>query len=208
MNYFKKFSDFCCAFIVMYSGVFIFWQFMSYTPNEPLSILARVKAFIFDTSVNNYIPYFSLIFLLVFSLAISLILERYPRLSHLSFIISLLPFFKVTSMFVDGNLYGDTSLYFFMIGIHIIGNFLMCIKADPSENRKYAILAADLIVFFAIFLYAYIFIRFNYTIIDQPNALSSFDKVLYMHMSDGSDLSTYPKLLINCIIGCISPDKN
>ncbi len=141
MKLFKKFTDFCGGFAAASAIIYLFCQFMLFSPREELSILGKIKLFLGDGTLRDYRAYLLLVILLALSLLGGLIFKKYPALS---FGLSLLPLVRVISMVSEGRFYERPMLYLILTLIYAVGGLANAIGADREEAGVRGAKGADL----------------------------------------------------------------
>ncbi|MBE6547060.1 MAG: hypothetical protein E7668_06455 [Ruminococcaceae bacterium] len=192
MSYFKRFGDFCAGFAAFSAILYVFREFMEFTPKETVPLLEKLKLFFSDEPRREYRTYLILIGLLLLSLLISLLLHRFP---YLSFATSVPPLLHIMLMYDAGLLYERPMLYFVLGGVHACGCLAECIRRDREDRRRRAAIAADLCGLVGMGLCGYV-LRITPTIPDVPyGELNFFERQMYFSAAQ-ADLTLFRRLLI------------
>ena len=186
MSYFKRFTDCCAGFALFSALMYLFTQFMAYTPKEEVSSLEKLKLFFSDAPTKDYKYYLPLIGLMALSLLVSLIFHRLPQVT---FAVSLLPMLRLVSMYHSEKVYERPMLYFILGGLHIVGCLGECVRRDRIDRHRRSAFAVDLAGLltagFCLYLY-----RVAPTIATgDPYELSFFERKIYYGMADAPVLT-------------------
>ncbi len=140
MNYIKRFTDFCGGFSAFCAIVYAFGQFMSYEPSGDTGIIEKFKHFFFGNYPRNFNAYLVMITLLVVSVAVGCIFERFP---FVSLSVSFLPFLWTLFMFASGWLYDRPMLYLILATVHMAGNIIYALSLDKADGKRRAFLCVN-----------------------------------------------------------------
>ncbi len=199
MTYFKRFTDFCAGFAAFSAGMYLFREFMEYTPKETLSLLEKAKLFLSNEPRKDYAVYVGLVGLLLLSLLVSLALHRFPTVA---FAVSVLPMLRIASMFAADTLYERPMLYFVLGGLHTLGCLVECVRRDREDRRRRSALAADLCGLVGIGVCVRI-LRVAPTVSELPYVeLNFFEKRMYFSAAE-AELSFFRALCILLAVGVL-----
>ena len=192
MTYFKRFTDFCAGFAAFSAGMYLFREFMEYTPKETVPLLEKLKLFLSNEPRKDYNIYVGLVGLLLLSLIVSLALHRFP---YVAFAVSVLPMLRIMSMFCADTLYERPMLYFVLGGLHTLGCLAECVRRDREDRYRRSALAADLCGLVGVGVCIRI-LRAAPTVTDIPyGELSFFEKRMYFSAAE-ADLSVFRTLCV------------
>lgn len=141
MNIFKRFGDFCAGFAAFSAIIYLFREFMAYSPEGEVSVLEKLKLFLSFEPRRDYRFYLPMIGLFLLSLAISLLFHKRP---YLSFAASVLPMLQVLTLFISEKLYERPMLYLILAIGHMAGCLWECIRLDRTKSGRRAALGVDL----------------------------------------------------------------
>ena len=147
MSYFKRFADFCAGFALFSAVIYLFRQFMAYTPKEEVSLLEKLKLFFNSGARLDYKEYLPLLLLLLLSFIVSLAFHRLP---YVCFAVSVLPLLQLISMYTSDRLYERPMLYVILVGMHSLGCLTECVRRDREDRRRRSALGTDAVALIAI----------------------------------------------------------
>lgn len=139
MSYFKKFTDFLGGIACFIASVFLISKYMEFTPVKPedleegVEVKSKLCQFLLGEGDKDYRQYIILVFLLVFSIAVSRFLKKYPSVS---LCISVLPLLQTMNMLHSELLYEYAGLFVLLCGIHTVGAFYDAVYFDRADNKK------------------------------------------------------------------------
>lgn len=146
MSYFKKFTDLLGGIACFIASVFLISKYMAFTPLEPedfeagAEVQSKLEQFLFVENGKDYRQYIILIFLLVFSIAVSRLLKKLPAIS---FCVSFLPLWQVMNMLHNGLLYEYQGLFVVLCAIHTAGAFYDVVFFDRKDGKKRTFIAVS-----------------------------------------------------------------
>lgn len=140
MRYFKRFTDFCAGFAAFICLMHIFGEFMSYNPGTDADMKQKVKQFLDPTHTKDHRAYVILLALLVFSILLGRILERFP---YICTALSLLPITQMMIMYNSKKLYEQPELCIFLAALHVMGTVVGSIGRDRVDNKRRAFISAN-----------------------------------------------------------------
>lgn len=165
MSYLKKFTD-----ILLFVGIFgifvyVFGQYMAFTPEETVSTTEKLKLFFSEDVSKNYRPYILMILLMCLSFAVNRLLPKLPAL-NLAF--ASLPLIFVFNMFSLKQLYNKfPALYIIVCILNVFGCLYECISRDREDGGRRTLtgscgvgllaFGADCAVLYAVRKYALLF---------------------------------------------------
>ena len=146
MTYFKKFTDFCTGFAAFSVLMYLFCEFMAYSPRDKEGELLGAKeklGLFFDTAKvsKDYRVLLLLILLLLLSITVACLARKLPALS---FVTSLLPLSFALTLYADGKLYEHAVLLLLLLILSPIGALYDCLSQDREDTRHRAHLAINL----------------------------------------------------------------
>ena len=189
MGYFKKFTDFCAGFAAFSALMYLFREFMAYTPKgeEPVGLREKLDRFLSAEPIRDYDFYLPLIALLLLSLILSLLLKKRP---YLSFAVSLLPLSYTLLLFTEGHLYERPMLYVILSALHTAGSLIACILEDREDRGRRGALALDLGCLVTAGLCARVLLWSPDQIGEETERIPLFDQIL-LQASEGADRSVF-----------------
>ena len=135
MKYLKRFTDFCGGFAAFCAIIYSMTQFIMYNPSEEMGTLEKVKHFFFGNYSKNFNAYVVMIALLIASVVIGTIFERFP---FVSLSVSSIPFLWILFMFVSGWLYDRPMLYIVLSIVHMSGSVIYALMLDKVDGKRRA----------------------------------------------------------------------
>ena len=141
MSTFKKFACFCGGIALFCACFFLFREFMSFSPVEPVSLREKWEmVFVDGLAGRDYRPYLGLIATLLLSLLVSGLLKEWPAIGLAA---SALPFLQALFMLRDDLLYERPMLYLLLSALPIIGNLWDALQRDAEDGRHRAFWMAN-----------------------------------------------------------------
>lgn len=134
MSAFKKFCDFCGGIALFVGALFLFREFMSFSPEQIVTLREKWTLFLSE-SEQDVRPYLGLVGLLALSLLVGILCRRLP---FVGFAVATLPFLQALSMLRDGYLYERPMLYLLFGALPIIGNLFDALHRDSLDGRHRA----------------------------------------------------------------------
>ena len=192
MSYFKRFTDFCVGFSLLAALLYLFRQFMAYTPKDDVSLTEKLKLFFSNGPRMSYECYLPLLLLLTLSLVVTLAFHKRP---FVCFTVSVLPLLQLLFMYKADRLYERPMTYIVLAAVHSLGCLVECIRRDREDGGRRAALAADGAGLLAIAFGLYI-LRMIPRIADAAFAdLNFFEKKAYFS-AENADTSFFWRLAI------------
>ena len=139
MSYFKKFTDFLGGIACFIASVFLISRYMEFIPLKPedleegVEVKSKLWQFLLAESGKEYRQYIVLIFLLVFSIAVSRFLKKYPSVS---LCVSVLPLLQTMNMLHRELIYEYAGLFVLLCAVHAVGAFYDAVYFDRADNKK------------------------------------------------------------------------
>lgn len=187
MSYIKRFAD-CCAGFALFSAVlYLFCQFMAYSPREEVSLLEKIKLFFSTEPRLAYYLYIPLIGLLAVSLAVSLMFHRFPAVC---FAVSVLPMLRIIFMYASHKLYERPMLYVILAGLHMGGCLAECIRRDKESRGRRGAFACDLCGLLGVGFCCYILWLTPHLSQISPSDMNFFEKTIFYYRED-ADLTLF-----------------
>lgn len=134
MSTFKRFCDFCGGIALFVGALFLFREFMTFSPDGEPPLREKWALFLTDAG-RDCRPYIGLVILLALSLLVGILFRRLP---FVGFAFATLPFLQALSMLRDGYLYERPMLYLLLGALPIIGNLFDALHRDANDGRHRA----------------------------------------------------------------------
>lgn len=192
MSYFKRFADFCAGFAIFSAVIYLFRQFMAYTPKEEVSLLQKVKLFFNNGARMDFKEYVPLILLLLLSFVVALAFHRLP---YVCFAVSALPLLQVISMYTSDRLYERPMLYVILVGMHSLGCLAECVRRDREDTRRRSALGTDAVGLLAIGFCLYVLRLIPKLATMELVKMNLFEKKIFFSL-DQANTSIFWKLAI------------
>lgn len=205
MRIFKKFTDFCGGFAAGSAILYLFCQFMAFSPAEDVGLMEKAKLFLTPTETHDYRAYLLMIALFCLSLFGSFFFKRLPSLA---FTISLLPLVRIFAMATESMIYERPMLYVVLGILHAAGGFCACIDTDRQSRSRHSAMAANGAAVVTALTALYIRYRFTSFVPDSEKPADFFDEAIgtaRLAAEEGLfDLNLSVFVTIACILAALS----
>ena len=189
MKYLKGFTDFCGGFSAFCAAVYAMGQFMMYDSDNYEGMIEKFKYFFSADYSKNFKAYLIMISLLVISVAVGRIFDRFP---FICLSVSLLPLLWTLFMFASNWLYDRPMLYVILAAVHMAGNVIHALMLDKTDGKRRAFLCVNvcggLFGAMCIGVWKRIETLGSLTLTDKEiKALSDIDTEIYKGLDSGSE---------------------
>lgn len=141
MSTFKKFCDFCGGLALLVASLFLFREFMAFSPEGMPPLREKLSLFLdIEAASRNFRPHLGLIALLALTLLVGLLVRKLP---FLGLTVATLPFLQALSMLRDGYLFEHPMLYLLLTALPIVGNLYDALHRDSLDGHHRAFVLAN-----------------------------------------------------------------
>lgn len=133
MSNFKKFTEFCAGISAFTALMYIFRNFMSFSPEEVESTKEKIKLFFSSNATKDYLSLAFLAVLLILAITAALIFWRRPEIP---FVFSCLSLFFSIYLFNADKLFERPMLYIVLSSVQVVGNLYEAITRDRQDGKK------------------------------------------------------------------------
>ena len=142
MGYLKRFSDLTGGIAAFFATVFLFGKYMEVDPEKVSEGKSKLEWFFSSDNTKEYRQYLVLIALIVLTIAVSIILKKYPAAS---LVISVLPMCQSMSMLFRGQFYEFAHFYVAVCALMFGGHLYEAFAADKENGSRQAVIATRVI---------------------------------------------------------------